>query len=159
MVRPIFFIPCAQCSIDKFTNDIHLLGVTDSLHPEKSADDARKLNEISEDAIEIKAIYPSIVVATEWAKAKDDPAIEFEQNISLVAPDDKEIEIGTPLQVKMDLARHRTFQRTQRIAARMQGEYILKLKWRIVGEDNWEFAAEFPIIFMDFVQNQAHEIK
>ena len=141
------FAPCEKALIDPATNRWSLVSIIDSVWPiaerEPSPDDPALIQGT-------RYLLAPFFICTQWGRSERDTTQDFEQLVFMKAPDDRETPVGEPMPFSLDRPVHRVLQQAH-ITCRMTGRYILLLKIRPAGTEEWETKAAFPLVLEEIV--------
>lgn len=99
---------------------------------------------------EMRYLLAPFSICTQWGRSEHDEVQDYEQLVSLRAPDGRETPVGEPMPLSFDRPVHRVLQQAH-VTCRMTGTYTLLLGIRPAGTEDWQMRATFPIIIEDFV--------
>lgn len=126
------FALCTLASIDLATSRLSLIQLLEAVEPVARLDPKTA----QEGAGDIRYILPHLWVATALVNHSDELGVEFEQRITITAPDGQVAELNPSIRFKATRPFHNIVTQYA-VAARLPGKYALTMYLRHFGEEEW----------------------
>jgi hypothetical protein len=94
------------------------------------------------------------ILVSHWLREEEDLDREFEQRVLITAPDGRESVLQPPTRFRVERPYHRVFHRVTHLGLRSTGSFRLTLQIRLVGQEEWQSAQEYPFIVQDIPVEQ-----